>query len=226
MLKYKSIVFIAVSLLLTVSCGKKEEKITQGKLHFAIDYPELKDQFFIYQILPKSLVVTFKKDKAKAAISKAGIDNIVYINNTSKELDMYFHGDEAVYTHIDKSNGGEYFNENKPLKVKLENKTDTLCGFNIKLAKVTDDATNTTFDVWYTTDIAITDVNWYSKLKGVPGVPLKYEMTQFGVHMVVCLRKFQAVEVEDKEVTFKKIGKNLNYTEFRTTISNLFNSFQ
>ena len=212
--------------IILAACNSENKGISEGKLHYKIDYPQLKSQFFIYQILPKDLCVSFKNNQLKAHIEKAGIENTMYINNDSKTINCFFKGDKSYYSEIKNLRNPLWSSENHAYQIELSDQRDTLAGLNICLAIATDTITNRKIQIWYTTDLEIKDPNWYSSYKDVPGVLVKYSMTRFDVEMEVSLVKFEAAKIKKSEVKFSKKGTKVAYSEFHSLLSNLFKSFQ
>ncbi|MES2587370.1 MAG: hypothetical protein V4622_00235, partial [Bacteroidota bacterium] len=59
---------ILIFSLFVSSCSSDKKEVEEGIITFAIDYPESKDNFFLYHVLPKELKVSFDKNQMELKI--------------------------------------------------------------------------------------------------------------------------------------------------------------
>lgn len=213
--------------LLLISCNSNTEKISEGIITYAIDYPESKDNFFLYHILPKELKTSFKKDKMEMKIQKANLENTIIVDNNLKKISTYYKYDEELSANLTQTDIGRLINKQPQYKITFTGKKDTLIGFNIKQAFAIDPAKpDYKFELWYTEDILVKNSNWFNGFDKIPGVLLKYSIIQYDLKMDFVATKFENVTIPDSTVSFKRPGKNISHEKYDKMIQNLFDSFK
>ncbi len=225
--QYCLLLLVPVTLLtIFAACGDSDAKIKSGKLSYAIEYPGLKNQFFVYQVLPKKLDVVFSDNRVRSTVTKAGIENTLYADHSNLKLLAFFKGDGPYYTEISTEDVREQLLNETPFEIIETDERDTLAGLQILKALAVDSLAGDTTEVWYTEELDISRPNWYSRFRNIPGVLVRYSTEQFGVEMEFNLTNFEAVTIPAKDVTFKKHGTKITYGEYTKMLTNLFNSFQ
>lgn len=223
----KTFILSLFILSLLVSCNSNTEKINQGTITYAIDYPDSKDNFFLYHILPKELKTSFKNDKMEMKIKKANLENTIIVDNNSKKISTYYKYDEELCADLSPNDIQLIINKHPKYKITFTGKKDTLIGFNIKQAFAIDPTKpNCKFELWYTQDINVKNSNWFNGFDKIPGVLLKYSIIQYGLKMDFVATKFENVTISDSTVSFKRPGKNIPHEKYDKMIQNLFDSFK
>ncbi len=218
------IFLFAISMLF--SCEAKKEKLKAGTITFAMDYPDLKDRFFTYSIMPKEMILEFDNGKMKGTINKLGTENIFWTDCNLKSFSSYFNvGEDKLFSSLKQEEIQMLKKDNEGFQISLTNETDTLCGFNIKKALAKNSAKNLSFDIWYTEEIAIPNAQWFTPYDKVPGVILKYSMLRFGMKTEVKAVKITGIAPEKD---FFKMNKNIqstDYSIFKAKIDSITSQF-
>jgi len=173
------VLFIAFILVMTgYSCSEKGGKfIDQGEIHYNIEYvgtfgglPK--------EALPKTLIVSFKKDKFLFEMtSPFGNSGILNLTNSEKGIyDTYFSLFTIKYFYAAQP-GETYpgFEAMDGMEVKKTSKTNVICGFNCKNAEVTFPADrNKIYNIWYTNEINVKNTNASTPFNQIDGVLMSF----------------------------------------------------
>lgn len=215
------------SVFLIFSCVSKNE-VSEGVITYSIDYPNNKDNFFMYQILPKEMLVSFKDDKMELKIKKTSMENTVIINTNDETMASYFSYDKIFYCLLNENEKQMLINKQPKYKFTFLNEKDTLLGFNVKKAIAIDpDRPYETINIWYTDEIKLKNPNWFNGFKQIPGFMLKYDIIQYGIKVEFVAKKFSRnIEIKDSILELKRPGKIINYHQFDSLLVDLFKSFQ
>lgn len=209
------------------SCGEEKTKPTEGVLTYSIDYPEAKDNFFLYHVLPKELKTSFKNDVMELKIKKANMENTIIVDSKNKKIASYYNYGEIFTSMLNDSDIQTVLNRHPKYKIEFTGKKDTLLGFDIKNAIAIDPKNpNQKIDIWYTEDIQVKNSNWFNGFQEIPGVLLKYSIEQYGLKMVFQANKFEAVTISDSIVSLKRPGNKIPHVEYDKKIVSLFESFK
>ena len=178
-MRFSYVLFTAVIFALTgFSCKEKAGKfINQGEIHYNIDY---RGSFgpMPKEVLPKNLVVSFKKDKILfEMLSSFGNSGILNLSNPEKGIfDTYFSLFTLKYFYAVQP-GEQFpgFEAMSGIEINKTPKTAVICGFNCKNAQVTFPADkNKIFEVWYTNEIDIKNPNIATPFSPIDGVLMSF----------------------------------------------------
>ena len=177
-MRSKLVLFIAVIFAMAgYSCKQRGGKyIDQGEIHFNIDYigtfggmPK--------EVLPQSLIVSFKKDKILFEMTGFGKSGILNLANPEKGLfDTYFSilGSRFYYAgQVGEPYPG--FEAMNGMILTKTSKTTVICGYNCKNAEVTFPADRAkVYDVWYTNEIKVKNPNACTPFSQIDGVLMSF----------------------------------------------------
>ncbi len=178
-MRFSNVLFIALLIAMTCySCkGRGGKHIDQGEIHYNIDYignvggmPK--------DVLPKSLIVSFKQDKMLFEMSTPiGNSGIINLANPDKGLyDTYL----SLFTLrlLYESKPGEIFpgfESMDSMVIKKTSKTTIICGYNCKNAEITFPSTGgRVFNIWYTDEIDIKNPNAATPFNHIDGVLMRF----------------------------------------------------
>lgn len=223
----KQILGALLLLFLTGACTNKDE-VTEGKVYYEIDYPNHKDNFFLYSILPKEMEVDFKDGKIKSLIRKANLKNALLVDCNKKQVSAYFsYGDEAFHVELLQQDIGMMLKDQKEYSIRFTDEKDTMAGFNVKKAVATCKTDpSDKIDLWYTEEIRLPHSNWYNPFKEIPGFLMAYSIDRYGIRMDFKATKFEEVEINDSEMQPIKSGISILYTDYNAKLADLFKSFE
>jgi hypothetical protein len=177
--RFSYVLIIAVIFAMTCySCLQKGGKyIHEGEIHYNIDYSGAIGSM-PKEILPKSLVVSFKDDKILfEMISPIGNSGILNLSNPKKGIfDTYFSLFTIKYYYAAEQ-GEMYpgFEAMEGIEIHKTLKNSVVCGFRCKNAEVTFPADRKKiFDIWYTDEIKVKNPNICSPFSEIDGVLLSF----------------------------------------------------
>ncbi|MCE3294667.1 MAG: hypothetical protein K0R65_381 [Crocinitomicaceae bacterium] len=225
-MKYSAIPLLFLFFILS-SCNAGGEKKKEGVITYSIDYPESKDNFFLYHVLPKELRTSFKDNKMEMKIKKANMENTIIVDSRGKKIASYYNYGEIFTTQLTPDEINMVLASHPKYKITFTNKKDTLLGFDIKQAIAVDPKKpNEKIELWYTDDIDFKNSNWFNGFGEIPGVLMKYSIVQYGLRMEFKATKFEAVTIPDSVVQLKRPGTKISHTLYDKKIMDLFESFK
>lgn len=189
---------------------------------YSIDYPQInkKERPLTYMMLPKKQSYRFNEEWIATKIKKATFD----LNVLAKQDKNFFYSDfkfnDKKYMLLDKNESIKSFLATIPkYDIEVTEEKDTMLGFNIQKAYIYVNGEKT--EAWFTDEIAISNPNWFTPFKEIPGVLLKYVISQFGVRM-----EFKATSLEDLEedykFSFNEGGDLTNSDAYQNELKELF----
>lgn len=208
------------------SCGGG--KIKEGKITYSVDYPNHKDNFFLYSILPKEMELSFKDGKMKSLIKKVDLQNALLVDCNQKQVAAYFqYGEEAFNVKLNATDIEKMLDEQKEYTIVFKDEEKQLLGFKAKKAVATCKTDKKDqIELWYTEDLDIPQSNWYNPFKDVPGVLLEYAIDRYGVRMEFKAKKFDQVSINDEELELPKTGDYKTYIDYNNKLNGLFKPFE
>ena len=219
---------LSVTLLcMLFSCGGKQA-IKEGTITFAVDYPDHKDNFFLYSILPKEMELRFKNGKMESIIKKVDLQNDLLVDCNKKQVNAYFqYGEEAFSVKLNALDIQKMLADQKDYSVEFVAGEKEILGFTAKKAIATCKTDkNDKIVLWYTEDIELKNSNWYNPFKKVPGVLLEYAIDRYGIRMEFKAKKIDGTELSEKDLELPKTDHYRSYTEYNTKLNGLFKPFE
>lgn len=189
---------IAALFLLNFQQVNAQDKIKEGKITFEItinNEEEMNDQ--VLAMMPKEMVVYFKKDMSRGEMDMMGGKVITITDGKEGEsiscMDLMGKKQAIKTTKEDvekeKAKFGEY-------EVKLSDDTKDIAGYKCKKATVVfkDPEKSGPIEVWYTDQLEASNSAKY-QWKGIDGYMMEFSVDQKGMGM-----KFTCTEVKKQEV--------------------------
>jgi GLPGLI family protein len=177
--RFNHVLLIAV--IFAVACNscliKGGKHIKEGEIHYNIDYSGAV-LALPKEILPKSLIVSFKDDKILfEMLSPIGNSGILNLSNPKKRIyDTYFSLLTLRYYYP--ARPGEMFpgfEAMEGMEINKTEKTAVICGFNCKHAAVTFPSDRAKiYDIWYTDEINVSNPNECSPFYELDGVLMSF----------------------------------------------------
>jgi len=215
--------FIAL-LLLMPSCGPS--KIEQGEITFDITYPFNPDLSATMKlVLPKEATFIFKGSKMLTIVKTGKIFRTeIYAEETAKILEMRLDfGSDDFYTILDNQDQKDFMASLPNYTVTPTDTEDSLKGLWAKKYKVKYDSdTIPEFESWFTEQLSLQSITWFSNYTSITGTPLIYDIDQYGIRMHFEISNFKAREVDDKEFTRDPVLKEIPYKEYNRKLVELF----
>ena len=161
-----------------ISCREKGGKnISQGEIHYNIEYGGTMGGV-PKEVLPKTLVVYFKKDKTLfEMVSPFGNSGIINLSNPEEGIfDTYFSLFTIKYYYA--AEQGELFpgfDGMEGMELKKTEKEAQICGFNCKNAEVSFPSDRSkVMSIWYTDEIDVKNSNVATPFKEIDGVLMDF----------------------------------------------------
>jgi hypothetical protein len=215
-------------LLVTFGCSNEPRVVTEGKIIYAIDYPDCKDNFFLYSILPKEMELNFKGGKMQSVIKKANLINELLVDCNDKSFAAYFkYGDEAFNVTLLETDVKSMLGDQQKYTIKMTSIKDTMSGFNVKKAIATSVSDpSDKIDLWYTDEIQVKNSNWYNPFKEIDGFLLAYSIDRYGIRMEFKAKGYEEIEITDEQLAPRKDGVSIPYGDYNKKLDGLFQSFE
>jgi hypothetical protein len=215
-------------LLVTFGCSNEPRVVTEGKIIYAIDYPDCKDNFFLYSILPKEMELNFKGGKMQSVIKKANLINELLVDCNDKSFAAYFkYGDEAFNVTLLETDVKSMLGDQQKYTIKMTSIKDTMAGFNVKKAIATSVSDpSDKIDLWYTDEIQVKNSNWYNPFKEIDGFLLAYSIDRYGIRMEFKAKGYEEIEITDEQLAPRKDGVSIPYGDYNKKLDGLFQSFE
>jgi hypothetical protein len=224
----KSIVafLLLLGIILMASCSNKP--VTAGRIVYSIEYPEQKDNFFLYSILPKEMEMNFKNGRLCSTIQKANLRFSQYVDCNNRTISTYFeYGSDQFHAVFSADEVNELMGSQNTYRIEWLKEEDTIAGYNVKKAvAVSKMDPSDSIELWYTDQICLPNANWYNPFKEIKGTLLAYSIDRYGIRMV-----FRAKLVEEKEVDAALLeplmkGRTINCAVFNSKMNDLFKTFE
>jgi hypothetical protein len=224
----KHIIIVLLIALSAGACSPEKRAVTEGRVVYSIEYPDRKDNFFLYSILPKEMELNFKDGKMESRIHKANLRNVLLVDCNKKQVGAYFsYGADQWNVTLTPTDVTNMIAEQKKYTIRFLPDRDTMAGFNVKkaLATAVEDPKDK-ITLWYTNEIMLKNPNWYNPFKEVPGVLLAYSIDRFGTRMVFKAVRFEEVEIKDEQLKMREKGASIRYRDYNQKLGDLFQTFE
>jgi hypothetical protein len=200
--RFRILLLVGLIIAISYSCREKGGKnISQGEIHYNIEYNSYASSL-PKELLPKSLVVSFKDNKILFEITSP-VGNSGIVNLVNPDLNLYdtyisFLGARHYYA----SKPGELhpgFKAMEGLELHKTDKTTVICGYDCHNAEVTFPSDrNKKYQIWYTDEIKVNDSN-----NATPFYEIKGVLMSFFFLMGKAELRFEAETVYSKDVSDK-----------------------
>ncbi len=200
-----------IILFLLFSChrGKSYKNISEGEIHFSIQYLKNEGTMSV-EFKPRTLIVSFKHDKILFEIlSPFGNQGIINVVNPEKNIfDTYVNlfGTKLYYSAAPgEINPG--FDSMYGMIIKKTNKTTEICGYKCHHAEIKfPSMPEQVYDIWYTDEIEVINSNGTTPFRELTGVLMSFYYIMGGSIM-----KFEAEAVYKKEIPDKAFERRTKY---------------
>jgi len=217
---------LLLSFFVLFSCG--EPKAEEGQIVYAVEYPEAKDNFVLYGILPREMELTFKGGKMKTEIKRANFQNSLLVDCNKKKVSAYYQYSREGF-NVNLSDADVKKMQADPSVYKIEFKDDEKDILGLKALKAI--ATNKSnpkdvIEIWYTEDIALENSNWFHPFHEVPGVLLEYAIDRYGIRMEFKATAFNKKKIADGDLKLPLSRNEKNYDVYNQKLNDLFKPFE
>ena len=204
------LIFTGIVVFSFSSCKEnKERNISQGEIHYSIDYSG-KVGVMPREIMPRNLIVSFKSNKILFDISAPfGNSGIISLSNPEKGIyDTYIN--LLAWKYFYSANPGEAapgFDAMNGMIVRKTSKTSVICGYNCKNAEVIlPGSRDKVHEIWYTNEINIKNPNAANPYREIDGVLMSFFFQMGSAEM-----EFTAETVYKKEIPDRLFERREKY---------------
>lgn len=218
------VIALGLGILIT-SCGPS--KIEQGEITFNITYPYNTDlSSTMLMILPKEATLIFKESKMLTIVKTGKIFRTdIYADEATKELEMRLDfGSDVIYAQLNDADQKKFRSNLPEYSITATETADSLHGLWGKKYMTEYIGTDTIppFESWFTEDLSLQNITWFSNYNKIVGVPLIYDIDQYGIRMHLEVTGFKEREVKDEEFTRSSELQQVSFDEYDKKLNELF----
>ena len=211
-------------LCFAILCGCAEKtrqgSISEGSVKYKITYLQTEKENPIIGLLPSTIMMHFKNDKVILEMEGwLGIFRSAFIKDGKDKAYTLLKILNKKYLYISTSEEG-YYGMSRPdnLQIDFDNTEKDMIGFHCNHANVSIGDT-TSFDVFYTTDIKISNATANTPLDKIPGMPMDFRLEMNGIPM-----HLEAIEFINEKITNKTFEIPEGYERVeRSQMDEIFN---
>lgn len=224
-MRFTSVMLVAAVVAITgYSCKDSGGKdIKEGEIHYSIDYVGNMGSF--KDIMPKTLIVSFKDDKILFDISAPiGNSGIMNLSNPEKGIfDTYISMLSWRYYYAAKP--GEStpgFEAMNGINIRKTSRTTDICGYKCKNAEVTfPEFPDHVFEIWYTDEIRIKNPNITNPFTEIDGVLMSFFFFMGDAEMHFTAEAVYRKDIPDKVFERKEKYQRISKEEINNFIDKL-----
>lgn len=211
-------------LCFAILCGCAEKgrhgSISEGSVKFKITYLQTEKENPIIGLLPSTIVMHFKNEKVILEMEGwLGIFRSAFIKDGKDQAYTLLKILNKRYLYVSTSEEG-YYGMNRPdnLQIEFDDTEKDMIGFHCNHASVSI-GDSTTFDVFYTTDIKISNATANTPLDKIPGMPMEFRLSMNGIPM-----QLEAIEFINEKISNKTFEIPEGYERVeRSQMDEIFN---
>lgn len=175
------------------------DSISEGVVEYAMSFPDYDPDGLMAGMLPERTILSFNEEQQSVDLTAGmGVFRTSMVVNTPKRT-MDYHMSvmgKRMVAALGPKDLDHYNRASEAMTVIFCQETDTIAGLPCKKAiAVYKGMDRPEVELWYTDRIAITDPNWYTPFRSIPGVLMRYEVVQYGIRM-----RLNAVAVKPGDV--------------------------
>lgn len=224
--KRKYFVCFLILFLIFNSCTTSyfSDKIDQGNVIFDIAYTNNSGRNFPVQLLPKTIEMKFNNNFASYTLEDRfgllSISNIINLSGHENITLIKFYDKKYVYQG-GKNGSPLFFKSTAPYQVKFLSDTQRLAGVLCKTANMLDLETKSSFNILYTTNIEIRDLNTNTPYEKIEGLLLQFGIQMKSLMMELTAKKVERKEIRDEEFSIPAGYKHISKVQMEEIINTL-----
>ncbi|MBL4706843.1 MAG: DUF4412 domain-containing protein [Flavobacteriales bacterium] len=174
--------------------------IKEGRIEYSISYPDIPEDSYILDLMPKTMKTTFSNNNYRNDII-AGMGlfktSIICHNNSDELIHSVKMLNKKYASKLTSEDLDKFNPEFNNIEIKLTDKKKEIAGYHCKNANITVIGDSTwTFELYYTEEIIIKNANIHTPFKSIKGVLMEYELTSYDMHMHFIVEKVIQEEVD------------------------------
>jgi GLPGLI family protein len=199
-------------------------KISEGNIEYNLQVIDNRNALLTNDMLPANMNMYFKDNKTCFNLSAFGVFSTDLITNSldsSLKQTLSLMGKKYAVEGT-KDSLSEFLKNEPTMTIELDSKTKKIAGYNCKHAMGTfHNPDFPAFDIYYTEDIKIDNVNFYSQYAPIKGVLMEFNVFRYNVFMKLSAKQVNKQEVEDiifeTGNDYKKVSKTEMDSYFNPT---------
>jgi hypothetical protein len=209
-MKIRLIIILIIIFIATNACKEvqKKDRIREGYIEYNIEYLDDSMDSFMVGLLPKKMTIKFKNNNTINKIEGfSGIVSFTHIQNYKDKKNITLVKIlNKKYKYVEKLNNESLFFEELPgMQIEYQDSVKEICGFKSYKAHVTVPETKIKpFDIFYTKDVVINNVNALTPFNAVDGVLLEFQIKFYDMNMRLTVNKIEEAEVSTDEFEVPK----------------------
>ncbi|HKR04362.1 MAG TPA: DUF4412 domain-containing protein [Bacteroidia bacterium] len=198
------------------------QKIDEGKAVFEISYPDADIPDEQMAMMPTESSMFFKEDQARVEMKMGmGMNQVMIFDNKNKIMTilMDMMGNKIAIKMTEDDIKKRKEKEGKQdYDVKITDETKDIAGFKCKKAIITG-KDGSSFDLYFTDQIAYKNGDWISEYKNINGFPLQYKITQGNMTMQMTAKSVAKEKVDDEKFVIPSDYKSMTMEEMQKMYS-------
>lgn len=198
-----SIKFFAITISVIVfsffsSCKSESNKVAdEGQIEYETKVVD--ENHPLAGLAPSSATLKFKKDKFIMEMSTLGMFNTSFLADIqNKTLTQMVKFMDVKQASIETEKDLQAENAQYALKLEETNETKVIAGYKCHKTKVTMvNNPEVTFDVWYTKEMQVDQVNSLSPYAGIKGMLMQYRLKKMGIELQFTAKSVKNTEIPD-----------------------------
>lgn len=214
-----SIIFIFLS---ACTLNFSKEGMTEGVMKYKIKYLQNESENPLISLMPSTLDMTFKNNSVLMEVEGwMGVFKSSFVKKGSgnKAINMLKMMGKKYY-YISENGAGFMGMAGSNIDISFTENTKTIIDFECKHGKGKINDNNVEFDIYYTSQIGITNPNQFTPFEKVPGVLMEFYLEINGIQM-----QLEAIEINECEIDDKIFEIPEGYEEVdKSKIDEIFSS--
>ncbi len=205
------------------SCGSGEKSDSKGEGLIEFDTKGVDPTHPLYGFAPSSATFKFKQDKFIIEMSTMGMFNTsVILDSKAKTIAQTVKFLDIKQACIENEQDLAEENAEYALKIEETKETKKIIGLKCYKAHVTKiNEPNVKFDVWYTKELGMENVNALTPYAQLKGILLDYRVKKMGMELHFAAKSYQAIKIPDNAFEIPASMKIVPKSEMEEFIKNL-----
>jgi len=221
----KKLLFVTGCVLFSVvfsGCGG-EKSGSKGEGLIEFDTKGVDPTHPLYGFAPSSATFKFKEDKFIIEMSTMGMFNTsVILDSKAKTIAQTVKFLDIKQACIENEQDLAEENAEYALKIEETNETKNIIGLKCHKAHVTKlHEPNVKFDVWYTKELGMENVNALTPYAQLKGILLDYRVKKMGMELHFSAKSYKAIKIPDNAFEIPASMKIVPKSEMEEFIKNL-----
>lgn len=215
--------FLLIITLTFVACGEGDKIGSNNEGQIEYDTKGVDPNHPLYGFAPSEATMRYKKDKFIIEMSTMGMFNTsIIVDNTAKTIAQTVKFLDLKQACIEREKEIEEFNTDYKLKIEETGETKKIAGLKAHKAIVTYvHNPSVKFDIWYTKELGMENINAVTPYAQIKGVLLDYRVKKIGMELHFVAKAFKPIEVPDQVFEIPAAMKIVSPKEMEDFINNL-----